>query len=201
VSPQRSNRQALLDGTLRCVARLPPEAVTARVIAAESGANLQSIVYHFGSKDRLLAEAILDGFRGWIAELTAGLAELAPGDSAARLRRAIEIVQAGRRRHAGLVRAFFAALARAAYDENVRATLAQSYAEARVGLAAALGLGDDAAARDLAGLLIATFDGALIQATLDPALELDPARLAAAGRRLAALGSRTTASGGFRSEL
>ena len=49
MSPQRSNRQVLLEGALRCVERLPAERITARVIADESGANAASIVYHFGS--------------------------------------------------------------------------------------------------------------------------------------------------------
>jgi hypothetical protein len=43
MSPQRSNRARLIEGTLRCLERLPHERITARVIAAESGANLASI--------------------------------------------------------------------------------------------------------------------------------------------------------------
>ena len=54
MSPQRSNRQLLLDGALRCLERLPAEHITARAIADESGANLASIGYHFGSKEALL---------------------------------------------------------------------------------------------------------------------------------------------------
>src|SRR5919106_6153791 len=57
VSPQRSNRSRLVEGTLRCLERLPPERITARAIAKESGANLASITYHFGSKDALVTEA------------------------------------------------------------------------------------------------------------------------------------------------
>jgi AcrR family transcriptional regulator len=43
MSPQRSNRMNLIEGTLRCLERLPPERITARAIAEESGANLASI--------------------------------------------------------------------------------------------------------------------------------------------------------------
>jgi hypothetical protein len=37
---------------------------TARDLAAESGANLASIGYHFGSKEALLNEALAEGMRG-----------------------------------------------------------------------------------------------------------------------------------------
>lgn len=61
VSPQRSNRDQLVDGALRCLERLPADRVTARVIAYESGANLASIGYHFGSKDDLVTAAVIEG--------------------------------------------------------------------------------------------------------------------------------------------
>jgi AcrR family transcriptional regulator len=66
VSPQRSNRDALLEGALRCLERLPPERITARTIAAESGANPASIAYHFGSKDNLITEAAITGLDRWL---------------------------------------------------------------------------------------------------------------------------------------
>ena len=74
MSPQRSNRTQLIDGTLRCLERLPPERVTARAIADESGANLASITYHFGSKDDLVTEAVVAGLDRWLDEIEAALA-------------------------------------------------------------------------------------------------------------------------------
>ncbi|HET6213291.1 MAG TPA: TetR family transcriptional regulator, partial [Micromonosporaceae bacterium] len=59
MSPQRSNRANLIEGTLCCLERLPAERVTARAIAQESGANLASITYHFGSKDNLVTAAVV----------------------------------------------------------------------------------------------------------------------------------------------
>src|SRR5215218_807746 len=110
MSPQRSNRANLIDGTLRCLERLPPERVTARAIAEESGANLASIGYHFGSKDSLVTEAAIEGLDRWLAEIDSGLGDLASRAPAARFRRAAEVFETTRRRHAGLARNFVGAL-------------------------------------------------------------------------------------------
>lgn len=187
MSPQHSNRSRLLEGAIRCLEQLPAEAVTARAIAAEAEANIASIGYHFGSKDGLLAEAMAEGFRRWLAEIAAGLADLPPESTVARLRRSIEIVANGSQQHAGLARAFLTALARAPHDQRVRAPLAESYRQSRVTLAKLLGLGADETGDAAASLLIATFDGLLIQALLDPERALNAERIGAAQGRLAAL--------------
>lgn len=191
MSPQHSNRSRLLEGAIRCLEQLPAEAVTARVIAAEAQANIASIGYHFESKDGLLAEAMAEGFRRWLAEIATGLADIPPDDTSARLQRSIEIVADGRRQHAGLARAFLSALARAPHDPRVRVPLADSYRQSRVALAKLLGLGADEAGDDAAAVLLATFDGLLIQALLDPARALNPERVETAQRRLAALTATT----------
>lgn len=185
MSPQRSNRNALIEGALQCLADNPAANVTARDIANRSNANLASIGYHFGSKDGLLAEAMVEGFRRWLAEVATALADLPVSDAGARLRRAIELVSTGAERHAGLARAFLAALASAPHDDRVRGPLAESYRESRSAVAGLIGLGDDQAGEDAAGILIAVFDGLLIQALLDPSRELPLARVATAQARLA----------------
>lgn len=185
MSPQRSNRDALIEGALQCLADSPAADVTARDIANRANANLASIGYHFGSKDGLLAQAMVEGFRRWLAEVATALADLPIGDASARLQRAIELVSTSAQRHAGLARAFLAALASAPHDDRVRVPLAESYRESRSAVAALIGLGDDEAGKDAAGLLIAAFDGLLIQALLDPSQELPLARITAAQARLA----------------
>ena len=80
MSPQRSNRAQLVEGTLRCLERLPPERITARAIAAESRANLASIAYHFGSKDDLVTEAVIEGLDRWLAEIESALATVGAED-------------------------------------------------------------------------------------------------------------------------
>src|SRR5919108_3460144 len=102
MSPQRSNRSTLLEGALRCVERLPPERVTARPIAAESGANIASIAYHFGSKDELVTEAVIAGLDRWPEEIAGALGDLEGMDPETRFRRAGAVIDATRRRHTGL---------------------------------------------------------------------------------------------------
>jgi AcrR family transcriptional regulator len=186
VSPQRSNREVLIEGTLRCLERLPPERVTARAIAEESGANLASITYHFGSKEELVTEAVVTGLDRWLEEIAAQLDRVATEDD--RLRQAWEAVEATGRRHTGLARNFLAALARAQHDERVRKRLAQGFRDARAEVARVLQLEDD----DAGALALAQFNGLLFQSMLDPGLALDGERVLRAQERLVSLGARTT---------
>lgn len=180
MSPQRSNREVLIEGTLRCLERLPPERVTARAIAAESRANLASIAYHFGSKEELVTEAVVTGLDRWLEEIAAELDRVAPEPD--RLRQAWQAVEATGRRHTGLARNFLAALARAQHDERVRGRLAQGFRDARAEVAKVLGLEDD---DDAGALALAQFNGLLFQSMLDPRLALDPERVRRAQLRLA----------------
>jgi AcrR family transcriptional regulator len=185
VSPQRSNRVPLIEGTLRCLERLPPERVTARAIAAESGANLASIPYHFGSKDSLVTEAVIEGLDRWLGEIEADLADLESLAPQARFRRAWEAMEAGRRRHAGRARNFVGALAKAQHDRRVRELLAAGFARTRPQVAALLSLGADRAGEDAGGLVLAIFNGVLFQALLDPDLAIEGERMERAQTRLA----------------
>lgn len=184
MSPQRSNRAQLIEGTLRCLERLPPERITARAIAEESGANLASITYHFGSKDALVTQACIEGLDRWLADIASGLGDLAAQTPATRFRRAAEVIEASRQRHTGLARNFVAALAKAQHDARVRETLAGGFRQSRPNVAALLGLGADQAGEDAAGLVLALFHGLLYQVLLDPALAIDGDRMESAQVRL-----------------
>jgi AcrR family transcriptional regulator len=184
VSPQRSNRSNLVEGTLRCLERLPPERVTARAIAEESGANLASISYHFGSKDNLVTVAAIEGLDRWLAEIDAGLGDLASQEPAVRFRRAAEVIETTRRRHTGLARNFVGALAKAQHDSRIRDMLAEGFGHSRPNVASLLGLGSDQAGRDAAGLVLALFHGLLYQVLLDPALAIEGDRMQRAQTRL-----------------
>jgi AcrR family transcriptional regulator len=184
MSPQRSNRTSLLEGALRCVERLPPERVTARAIAAESGANVASIAYHFGSKDELVTEAVIAGLDRWLDQIAAALGDLEGLDPSARLRRAGTVIDATRRRHIGLTRNFIGALARAQHDRRIRSSLADGFRRTRPRVAALLGLGEDRAGEDAAGLVHSLFTGLLFQALLDPDLAIEGRRMTRAQARL-----------------
>ena len=184
MSPQRSNRSNLIEGTLRCLERLPPERVTARAIAQESGANLASINYHFGSKDNLVTEAVIEGLDRWLDEVAAGLGDLETQAPAERYRRAAEVIETTRRRHTGLARNFVGALAKAQHDARIKEMLAGGFDRTRPSVASLLALGGDRAGRDAAGLVLALFYGLLIQVLLDPALGIEGARMERAQARL-----------------
>jgi AcrR family transcriptional regulator len=184
MSPQHSNRAKLIDGTLRCLERLPPERITARAIAEESGANLASIAYHFGSKDRLVSEAAITGLDRWLDEVSDALGDLAPHAPAERFRLAAEAIERSRQRHVGLARNYLAALVKAQHDPKLKELLAAGFADARPNVAALLELGSDPVGNDAAGLVLALFHGLLIQVLLDPALAVDGERLQHAGERL-----------------
>ena len=184
MSPQPSNRSALIEGTLRCLERLPPERVTARAIAEESGANLASIAYHFGSKDNLVTTAVIAGLDRWLEEISAPLGDLAALAPAERYRRAGEVLEATRQRHTGLARNFLGALAKAQHDPRVRELLADGFRRSRGEVAALLGLGGDQAGDDAGGLVLALFNGLLFQQLLDPDLGIEGERLQQAQARL-----------------
>src|SRR3712207_4547502 len=69
------NREKLLRAALVCLREKGYAGTTARDLAAESGANLASIGYHFGGKEALLDAAIIEGFRAWTAEVEAATFE------------------------------------------------------------------------------------------------------------------------------
>jgi AcrR family transcriptional regulator len=184
VSPQRSNRSRLVEGTLRCLERLPPERLTARAIVEESGANLASITYHFGSKDNLVTEAVTVGLDRWLDEIEGAVGALAGEEPGVRFQRATEAVERSRRRHAGLARNFIGALAKAQHDPRVADTLAAGFRRARPNVASLLGLGDDQAGEDAGGLAVALFDGLLFQAMVSPDLAIEGERARRAQARL-----------------
>jgi len=184
MSAQRSNRSQLIEGTLRCLGRLPPERITARAIVAESGTNLGSITYHFGSKDKLVTEAAILGLNRWLTEIDRGLGGQSGLSPAARFRRLAEVFESSRHRHAGLARNFIGALAKAQHDPRLRGLLAAGFRRSRPNVAAVLQLGEDQTANDAAGLVLAMFHGMLSQVLLDSSLAIDGERMKKAQTRL-----------------
>ena len=184
MSPQHSNRQQLLEGAISCVAELPPAQITAREIAGRSGANLASISYHFGTKNRLVAEATIVVLDRWLAEVDEQLGAIDATDPAKRIERALHVVNATRLEHLGSLTTFMQTVSVAASDPEVRELLVDGFARTRPVLAAVLGLGDDRGGQDAAALLLSMFHGLMIQATLGDALALDDDRMGEALRRL-----------------
>jgi len=59
-----STHDRLLEATRDCVREAGVANTTSRAITSRAGANLAAITYHFGSKDRLVADALLSSIRG-----------------------------------------------------------------------------------------------------------------------------------------
>src|SRR6266542_1970915 len=66
LAPVQGTEGRRIEGTLDCLRRLGLRGTTSRAIAAAAGANLGAITYYFGSKDELVAQALLRAIRGWV---------------------------------------------------------------------------------------------------------------------------------------
>ncbi len=163
-----TNREALLEGALRCLQERGFARTTARDIVAAAGTNLGAIGYHYGSTERLLNMALLTGFERWFAELAH-----AAGSAAEETQPLVAIAGAlpsTFEHNRPLVRAFVEALAQAEHSTEIRDGLLGAYERGRelvIGL-----LPTDTAnspgTRSVASLVLAVFDGLLIQWLLDP---------------------------------
>lgn len=63
------HREDLLEGAKRCLLEKGYARTTARDIVAASGTNLASIGYHYGSKDVLMRQALVESVEAWGAGL------------------------------------------------------------------------------------------------------------------------------------
>ena len=172
---RRGHKEALLEGAVQCIGERGFAATTARDLVAASHTNLASIGYHYGSKDRLMAEGLFEAARRWFLPLIAVVA--APGDAEprARLRNALTLLFDSVEEHRGLVRSYFEAVSRADYDPALRERMAGHHHDLRQVLAAAIaGIAEEAggepavAPSTIASFVGAAFDGLMVQWLLDP---------------------------------
>lgn len=149
--------------------------ITARDLVAESGTNLASIGYHFGSKAALLNTAIESAFEDW----TDQLASLVMADPAATpIQRGmatwvavLESLPARR----PILASYVEALAQAQREPGLRAQLAEHYRRVRGRVAELVAESladgtpaDDPRCRAIATFVIAVCDGLSVQWLLDP---------------------------------
>lgn len=102
---------------------------TSRDIAAAAGVNLAAITYHFGSKDELLAAALLHAVRRWLEPARRVLS--AEGEPAARALEAISLLRRAFGEARELLPAYFEALVRAPRDDALRRGVDQLLGELR----------------------------------------------------------------------
>jgi AcrR family transcriptional regulator len=172
---QPSHRDQLLKGAVKCLQTKGYARTTARDIAAASGANLASIGYHFGSKEALLNEAMIRLFSRRNRRLGGSIFAEEDATPLDRLRTmfvgAGEVLKAPR----PLFVSFVEAIAQAGRSEELREPLAAHYRDARRATAEAVRTMFGPAAEHLGGdpevmavLLIALFDGLVLQWLLEP---------------------------------
>jgi AcrR family transcriptional regulator len=190
-----SHRDALLEAAKRCLRERGYVNTTARDLVAESGTNLGSIGYHFGSKEALLNEALAELFDDWTRRLT----DAAAADSTAGpLQRAaiswVAMLDAMPDQRS-LLQAFIDSLGPTTRSPSLRKQLAGHYETSRATVAAAIAdaLGPDAVAAGadpevVAAFFIAVCDGFVIQ------FLIDPKRCPSGEQLVAALGSALEAA-------
>ena len=171
-----ANREKLLHAALRLLGTKGYARTTARDLVEESGTNLASIGYHFGSKEALLNEAIARTLALWTASVEQ---EMFTGEPAGLEERVARALEATIDRFAELetyLVSFFESFPPAMRDDELRSTMAAAYEQVR-----AKGRemfkrafeedGREIADRDaevLTSLVLAICDGLFLQWILDP---------------------------------
>jgi AcrR family transcriptional regulator len=192
------HREQLLAAARRLLETKGYARITARDLVAESGTNLHSIGYHFGSKEGLLNTAIGQISREWHEQLAAvAMAEpdVVPVERARIAWTALLESLPDKR---ALLLSYVEALAQAERTPDLRAQFAAQYRQGRARIAdlVARSLGTGVAAdtdRATASFVIAVCDGLALQSLLDP----DDAPTAAELRRgLAAVWTASVSAGG-----
>jgi AcrR family transcriptional regulator len=167
------HREDLLVAARRCLETRGYARTTARDLVAESGTNLASIGYHFGSKEALLNEAMGQSFQEWAERVRAlALAVKPRDDRMSMLAASWDAMLTSFAEYRGLAVAFTEALAQAERQPALRAQLAAIYEQSRAAVAAMIaetvGLPDGPQTRALATFQIVVCDGLLVQWLLDP---------------------------------
>lgn len=187
-----TSRERLLEAAISCLQEHGWAKTTTRVIVARAGMQIPSVNYYFGTKDTLLADAVVEGLRRWGATTMDAIAQ-DPDEPESELRRSLERFFATLDRDRRYVVVAVEAFAQADRDDELRARLADAYRTFRGVVVDRIrrGTGPEepgaGEATALASVLIALFDGLALQRLLNPEETLDADGVLAA---LAVLGAR-----------
>ena len=191
------HREDLLAGAKRCLSELGYARTTARDLVAASGTNLASIGYHFGSKEALLTEALIEATDEWAEEIKRVLAAEADVDPLARFETAWRRVLASFEQDRRLWTSVVEALPLLERMPRLRERFADGAEEARQALPAMmLGPAAGQASRSVGSLLYALLIGVLVQRLVDPRRSPQAVDLAAGLRALAAMVRARDGAGG-----
>jgi AcrR family transcriptional regulator len=170
-----TNREALLEAALASLQDQGYADTTARDVANRAGVSLGAIGYHYGTVQQLLDAALAEGVRRWLGPVAAALSQPQQPPSLAELGPALDRLLESVSANRPLVIAYFEALLRAERSPALRATLAADFNALRTtltsGIEQTLVKSARAASPDpqtAATLIMATFDGLIIQWLLHP---------------------------------
>lgn len=196
-----TNREALLESAITSLQEKGYGATTARDVANGAGVSLGAIGYHFGSVQELLDAALAEAVRRWFEPLIGLLSSPQVPPTLDQLGPALDGVFDTLATHRPLVIAYFEALLRAERSPPLRAALAADLDAFRQALTAGVqnlvsGQSETACPdpQAAASLVMATFDGLIIQWLLAPDRVPTGQQIAETLRRTAALAASTPAS-------
>lgn len=169
------HREDLLEGAKRCLLEKGFVRTTARDIVKESGTNLASIGYHYGSKDALLTQAFVELVQEW-GEKSGHHPEYeqAPGGSVERFHSVWARMLDSFEEYRPVWAASMEVVTQGERMPELRGLLAHAQTEGRAGLAAMLlGLDeetlDERTVRSVGGFYQALLNGLMVQWLFDPA--------------------------------
>ncbi|MEU5870667.1 TetR/AcrR family transcriptional regulator [Glycomyces sp. NPDC047369] len=160
------HREDLLEGAKRCLVERGYSRTTARDIVNASGTNLGSIGYHYGTKDKLLLQAMVE-LSGDLAEEMMAVGTGADG-AEHRLRAFWEGMIDSFRRSPELWRANIEILAQTLHDDELRSQLADTEERARVGLGKTFAPESADASHSAGAVQFALIMGVMTQHLVDP---------------------------------
>lgn len=165
-------RERLLEATIRCLEEHGYAQTTTRQIVAAADMHLPTVNYYFGSKERLLHDAVVEAVRRW-GQTTMGAVGNDPADGpgqAGQLHRSLQRFLSTLDEDRRYVVAAAEAFAQAERSDELRERLSGAYGEFREVVARSIAPDSPQADAVLAmsSVLIALFDGLAIQWLINP---------------------------------
>ncbi|NKY89036.1 TetR/AcrR family transcriptional regulator [Nocardia veterana] len=163
-------REDLLAAAKHCLAERGYARTTVRDIVAASGSNLAAINYHFGTRDALLGQAMIESTSEAVQQILDALAESNEAQPAERLLTFLRRLIATFTEERALWAANIESFAQALHSGEVQADISAKLHEGRAALTRML-LPDNSDAADggaIGALLWTLLDGLLVQWLLDP---------------------------------
>lgn len=159
-------REDLLAAAKQCLAERGYARTTVRDIVAASGTNLAAINYHFGTRDKLLNQAMMESSATAVQQILASLPDTDTDDPAARLHTFLQQLITSFTENRALWSANVESLAQALHSPEIRAELGNAQALARTELGELFArTGKDS---HLGAVLQTMIGGLLVQWLVDP---------------------------------